>query len=82
MTGAVGEACLVIGLMAALYAAGAAVYGARTGRREYVTSARRAMYCLAGLLAVAMLMLESAYLRTDLSFKLVAQNSSTDIFFL
>src|SRR5207237_634720 len=48
------------------------------GRREYVTSARRAMYCLAGLLTVAMVMLESAYLRTDLSYKLVAQNSSTD----
>ncbi|MEA2374512.1 MAG: cytochrome c-type biosis protein CcmF [Thermoleophilaceae bacterium] len=78
MTGAVGDACLVIGLICALYAAGAGVYGAVTGRREFVTSARRAMYCLAGLLAVAMIMLESAYLRTDLSYKLVAQNSSTD----
>ena len=78
MTGAVGDACLVVGLGAALYAVGASVYGARSGRREYVTSARRAMYCLAGLLTVAMVMLESAYLRTDLSYKLVAQNSSTD----
>ena len=78
MTGAVGDACLVVGLGAALYAVGAAVYGARSGRREYVTSARRAIYCLAGLLTIAMVMLESAYLRTDLSYKLVAQNSSTD----
>src|SRR5207244_12926570 len=78
VTGAVGDACLVVGLGAALYAVGAAVYGARSGRREYVTSARRAMYCLAGLLTIAMVMLESAYLRTDLSYKLVAQNSSTD----
>ncbi|HEX8075523.1 MAG TPA: cytochrome c-type biogenesis CcmF C-terminal domain-containing protein [Thermoleophilaceae bacterium] len=78
MTGAVGDACLVIGMLTALYAAGAAVYGARTGRRQFVTSARRAMYCLAGLLAVAMLMLEAAYLRSDFSFQLVAQNSSTD----
>ena len=78
MTAAVGTACLAVGLGAALYAAGAAVHGARTGRRELVASARWAIYCLAGLLAVAMLMLESAYLRTDLSFDLVAQNSSTD----
>ena len=78
MTGAVGDACLVVGLGAALYAVGASVYGARSGRREYVISARRAIYCLAGLLTVAMVMLESAYLRTDLSYKLVAQNSSTD----
>ncbi|MEA2349717.1 MAG: cytochrome c-type biosis protein CcmF [Thermoleophilaceae bacterium] len=76
MTGAVGNACLAVGLGAALYAAGAGVYGARSGRREFVTSARWAMYCLAGLLTIAMIMLESAYLRTDLSFKLVAQNSS------
>jgi cytochrome c-type biogenesis protein CcmF len=78
VTGSVGDACLAVGLGAALFAVGAALYGARTGRREYVTSARRAIYCLAGLLTIAMIMLESAYLRTDLSYKLVAQNSSTD----
>jgi cytochrome c-type biogenesis protein CcmF len=78
VTAAVGDACLAVGLGAALYAVGAGVYGARSGRREFVTSARRAIYCLAGLLTVAVVMLESAYLRTDLSFDLVAQNSSTD----
>ena len=78
MTGAVGSACLVIGLLTAIYATIAAVVGAVTGRRELVTSARRAVYCLAGLLTIAMVMLESAYLRSDFSYKLVAQNSSTD----
>jgi cytochrome c-type biogenesis protein CcmF len=78
MTAAVGDACLVVGLGAALFAVGAGVYGARSGRREYAIAARRAIYCLGALLAIAMLMLESAYLRTDLGFKLVAQNSSTD----
>ncbi|TML32601.1 MAG: heme lyase CcmF/NrfE family subunit, partial [Actinobacteria bacterium] len=78
MTGAVGFACLTIGLIAALYAAVAGVYAGRTGRLEVATSARRAIYCLAGLLAIAMVMLESAYLRSDFSYKLVAQNSSTD----
>ncbi|TMM12794.1 MAG: heme lyase CcmF/NrfE family subunit [Actinobacteria bacterium] len=78
MTGAVGFACLTVGLIAALYAAVAGVYAGRTGRLEVATSARRAIYCLAGLLAIAMVMLESAYLRSDFSYKLVAQNSSTD----
>jgi cytochrome c-type biogenesis protein CcmF len=71
-----GAACLFVGLLSALYAAGAALYGARSGRREWVVSARRAMYCLAGLLAIAFVILQAAYLRTDLSFQLVEQNSS------
>jgi cytochrome c-type biogenesis protein CcmF len=72
----VGSACLFVGLLCALYAAGAAIYGASSGRREWVVSARRAMYCLAGLLVIAFALLQAAYLRTDLSFELVAQNSS------
>ena len=75
---AAGSACLVVGLLTAVYAVAAALYGARTGRPEFVVSARRAIYCLAGLLVAAMGLLEAAYLRSDLSFALVAQNSSTD----
>ncbi len=75
---AIGTACVYVGLLTALYAVGASVYGGVTGRRRFVVSARRAFYCLAGLLALAMVVLEAAYLRTDLSFALVAQNSSTD----
>src|SRR3954451_4884185 len=78
MTAAVGEACLVVGLGAALLAVGTGVYGAVSGRREYAVAARRAIYCLRGLLAIAMLMLESACLRPDLGSRLVAQNSSPD----
>ncbi len=73
-----GSACLVVGLLTALYAVGASLYGALSGRRQFVVSARRAIYCLAGLLVIAMGLLEAAYLRSDLSFALVAQNSSTD----
>jgi len=62
----------------ALYAVGSSLYGVRSGRREFVVSARRAIYCLAGLLLFAMVILEAAYARSDFSFKLVAQNSSTD----
>src|SRR3954469_7048416 len=75
---AVGSACLAVGLLTALYAVGAAIYGARGGGRRWVVSARHAMYALAGLLVTAFVILEAAYLRSDFSFDLVATNSSTD----
>src|SRR4051812_16571942 len=75
---AVGSACLAVGLLTALYAVGAAIYGARGGGARWVLSARHAMYALAGLLVTAFVILEAAYLRSDFSFSLVAQNSSTD----
>ena len=75
---AVGSACLVVAFGAALYAIAAALFGARSGRPRYVASARRAIYCLAGLLLLAFALLEAAYVRSDFSFALVAQNSSTD----
>src|SRR5437764_7472121 len=74
----VGYACLVVGLLTALYAVGAALYGARGGGERWVISARHAFYALAGLLVLAFGILEAAYLRSDFSFSLVAQNSSTD----
>jgi cytochrome c-type biogenesis protein CcmF len=74
----VGSACLVVGLLTALYAAGASLYGARSGRREWVASGRRAIYCLAALMVAAFVILESAFLRSDFSYAVVAQGSSTD----
>jgi cytochrome c-type biogenesis protein CcmF len=74
----VGSACLVIGLLTALYAAGASLYGGRSGRREWVASGRRAVYCLAALLVTAFAILEAAFLRSDFSYALVAEGSSTD----
>src|SRR5919201_214240 len=74
----VGSACLAIGLLTALYASLASVVGARTGRREWTTSGRRAIYCLAGLMVAAFAILESAFLRSDFSYALVAEGSSTD----
>ena len=72
-----GSACLAVALLTAAYAVGASLYGARTGRREWVTSGRRAIYCIAGLCVVAFAVLESAFLRSDFSFALVAEGSST-----
>src|SRR3954466_11630685 len=75
---AVGSACLIVGLLTAVYSAASALYGARTGRRQFVVSARRAIYALAGLLGLAMLLLEIAFVRSDFSFSLVQRYSSTD----
>src|SRR3954453_15341380 len=75
MAGA-GSACLAVGLLTALYAVGASIYGARGGGPRWVTSARHAMYALAGLLVTALVVLEAAYLRSDFRFALVAAHSS------
>src|SRR5436305_3165337 len=74
----IGRACLAVGILTAVYAVAAALYGANGGGERWVTSARRAMYALAGLLVFAFAILESAYLRSDFSYSLVAQNSSLD----
>src|SRR3954454_18059957 len=74
----VGSACLAVGLLTAVYAVGAALYGANGGGQRWVVSARHAVYALAGLLLTAFAILEVAYLRSDFSFALVAQNSSQD----
>jgi cytochrome c-type biogenesis protein CcmF len=74
----VGSACLLVGLLTAVYAAAISVYGAVTGNRGAVASGRRAIYCLAGLLILATVILQSAFLRSDFSYKLVAEGSSTD----
>jgi cytochrome c-type biogenesis protein CcmF len=75
---AVGWACLLVGLLTAAYSTGAALYGALTGKRQFVVSARRAMYALAGLLTLAVVLLEISFARSDFSLDLVTRYSSTD----
>ncbi len=72
-----GSALLAAALLAALYAAGSAVYGGRTGDRRWVDSSRRAVYSMAGLLTAAVVLIEIAFLRDDFGFELVADHSST-----
>ena len=74
----VGSACLAVALLTAVYAVGASLYGVLSGRREWVTSGRRAIYCIAALCVAAFGVLEAAFLRSDFSFALVAEGSSTD----
>jgi cytochrome c-type biogenesis protein CcmF len=77
--GQLGRAILLLGLVVAVYGVGASVVGARTDRSQWVDSGRRAMYSLAGLMAIAFGLLESAFIRNDFSFKVVAQSSSSTI---
>ncbi len=73
----IGRALLILALLDAAYGFGASIYGARTGRREWVQSGRRAVYALAGLATAAFVILESAFLRSDFSYNVVAAHSST-----
>ena len=73
----VGRALLILALVVALYGIGASLFGARSGRREWVDSGRRAVYALAGLATLAFAILEAAFLRSDFTFNVVAEHSST-----
>jgi cytochrome c-type biogenesis protein CcmF len=72
-----GRALLILGLLVALYGAGASLYGGRTGRPEWIDSGRRSVYALAGLMTIAFVILEAAFLRSDFTFNVVAGHSST-----
>src|ERR671923_2196914 len=72
-----GSSCLVAALAICVYGIGASLYGARSGRREYVESGRRSVYALAGMAVVAMVILQAAFVRSDFSFELVTTHSST-----
>jgi cytochrome c-type biogenesis protein CcmF len=78
LTAAIGEASLWVALVTTIYAGSVAIFGAALRRRDLVASARRAFYCVAGLVVLAVVLLQAAYVRTDLSFDLVARNSSDD----
>jgi cytochrome c-type biogenesis protein CcmF len=71
-----GYACLLLALAVCAYGIGASLYGVRSGRSEYADSGRRAVYALAGILTVAFVVLEAAFLRNDFTFNTVADTSS------
>jgi cytochrome c-type biogenesis protein CcmF len=72
-----GHIVLVVALAVCVYGIGAALYGARRGRRDWVDSGRRSIYCLAIVLTLGMLILEIAFVRNDFSYAAVANTSST-----
>src|SRR5271166_6133649 len=71
-----GRICLLLALAVCMYGVGAALYGVRSGRVEFSQSARRSVYALAGILSVAFVVLEIAFLRNDFAFNTVADTSS------
>ncbi len=72
-----GGACLILALGLCVYGICASIYGVRAHRPEFSESGRRSVYALAGVLTVAFLVLELAFLRNDFSFNTVADTSST-----
>jgi cytochrome c-type biogenesis protein CcmF len=72
-----GGACLVLALGVCVYGICASIYGVRAHRPEFSESGRRSVYALAGILTVAFLVLELAFLRNDFGFNTVADTSST-----
>src|SRR3984893_1294790 len=73
---ALGRICLLLALAVCVYGIGASLYGVRSGRVEFSESGRRAVYALAGILTVAMAVLEVAFLSNDFAFNTVASTSS------
>jgi cytochrome c-type biogenesis protein CcmF len=73
----VGRALLILALATAAYGIVASIYGARSGRSEWVASGRRSVYAVAALCSGAFAILELAFLRSDFSFATVASHSST-----
>ena len=71
-----GFACLLLALAVCAYGIGASLYGVRSGRVEFSESGRRSVYALAGILTVAFVVLEVAFLRNDFAFNAVADTSS------
>src|SRR4051794_12319237 len=71
-----GFACLLLALGVCAYGIGASLYGVRAGRPEFSESGRRSIYALAGVLTVAFVVLEVAFLRNDFAFNTVADTSS------
>ena len=73
----VGRACLLIALGLCVYGAGASIRGARTGDEAWIASGRRALFAVAGVVAIAFVILEVAFLHSDFHYTVVATHSST-----
>src|ERR1700753_4190906 len=72
-----GHVLLILAFVCAIYGFGASLYGVRTGQRIWVVSARRAMYALCGIAAVAFVILHIRFVPNDFHYTVVAGGSST-----
>ncbi len=74
---AVGRVLLIFGFTIAVYGVAASVYGGRRRDEAWIHSGRRAMYSLALTAIVAFAILDAAFIRSDFSYNIVANGSST-----
>jgi cytochrome c-type biogenesis protein CcmF len=74
---ALGPVLLALCLALEVYGIAASLHGARSGRRRWIESGRRAVYALAATLTLAFAILEGAFLRSDFGVRVVAEHSST-----
>ena len=72
-----GAAALWFALFVSVAGAALALAGALGGDGRYVTAARRSVWALCALLTLCVVIIEAAFLRTDLSLAVVADHSST-----
>ncbi len=72
-----GRLLLIGALAIALFGVVASIFGAVSGRREWVDHGRRAVYALTATVAICFGILEIAFLSSDFSFELVGTHSST-----
>jgi cytochrome c-type biogenesis protein CcmF len=71
-----GHVCLVLALVVCAYGIAVSIYGAHSGRAAFSLAGRRAVYALAGLLTVGVVVLEIAFVGNDFAFNAVADTSS------
>ena len=76
MISTLGHFVLFLALGMSLYAAGAAVYGARAGREDWLASSRNAILVNLCLVTLAMFLLEYALITSDFSIRYVANTST------
>ncbi|HEU4978112.1 MAG TPA: heme lyase CcmF/NrfE family subunit [Solirubrobacteraceae bacterium] len=72
-----GRACLILALAIAPFGIGASLYGVRARRPDWIAAGRRSVYAIFAVTSVAFAVLETAFLRSDFSFSVVASHSST-----
>src|SRR4051794_25638538 len=72
-----GRACLLLALGLAVFGAVASALGAARDAERWVAAGRRALVALLVVLTLVMVVVEAAFARSDFSFRLVAEHSST-----
>jgi cytochrome c-type biogenesis protein CcmF len=73
----VGRVLMYLACACTVYGFAASVYGGRRRDEAWVHSGRRAMYSLAIVAIVAFVILDAAFIRSDFSYNIVAEGSSS-----